>query len=80
MNTYTSAVKLHKTDMIAKAYRCNNEIQSYLDQLLLNNIDRNIKDGILDKQEEVLNTLLIAKDEMNITEEEICEIRVNKHS
>ena len=80
MNVYSSTVKIYKQDVIAYGYRCNNEIQSYFDELLVNSVDREVKEGIRDKQEEMLNALLLAKDEMNFADEEICEMRDDKHS
>ena len=68
MNHFSSAVKVTINDIIAYAFKCSSEMQNYLEKVLVNNIEREVKQSNNDGDEEVINTLLLAKDELETDE------------
>ena len=64
MNPYSSSAKINRNDLIAYAFRCFSELQSYLDHVLIHNVERKIKQCKDKRNEEVINALQSAKDEL----------------
>ena len=77
MNPYSSSVKINRNDLIAYAFRCSSEMQNYLEHVLINNVERKIKQSKDERNEEVSNVLQSAKDEL-MPNEQIQEMNSRK--
>ena len=77
-NPFSTGVKLQKQDVLAFALEADNKFQSYLDKVLVRKIRRNVeKDEKTRKNEEILNILTLAEEQMS-TGGEICELNSAK--
>ena len=65
-NPFSTGVKLQKQDVLAFALEADNKFQSYLDKVLVKKIRRNVeKDEKTRKNEEILNILSLAEEQMS---------------
>ena len=77
-NPFSTGVKLQKQDVLAFALEADNKFQSYLDKVLVRKIRRNVeKDEKTRKNEEILNILSLAEEQMS-NRGEICEFNSAK--